>query len=168
MKARYDSPCVGCKKTILVGAEMRYLGPQQSYHIGCVPSRQAGVKNAPLPTERTQGDGSYVHLTYTDWVRIRDRYRDAGVSAEITVPPRWKQYALVIGGRVRVNTSIDKGRGARRRGAKAIHIVQIDEAGNLVGGRTKVLRRDGWRGRVLERVNDLLRASERWSHALAT
>lgn len=176
MKARYNSPCAGCRKMILQGAEMRYLGKGQSYHVGCVPTRQKGKKAPKLPTSRTSGRRGHVRVTMADWKRIRDDYRKAGIDAEIVVPSfigrngrrvRWKQYALEIGGRVRVSTTIHTTGDTRKKGANAIDIVAF-KGDKLIGGRTKVLRTEGWQGRVKERVNSLLRETEEWSAALAS
>lgn len=44
----------------------------------------------------------------------------------------------------------------RKKGSKAIHIVVVNDAGRPIGGEKKVLRTDGWQGRVFDRVNELL------------
>jgi len=175
MKARYDSPCAGCRKTILKGAEMRYLGPRESYHVGCVPSRQQGQKTVALPTGETSGRRGHVTVTMSAWREIRDEYRAAGIKAEIVVPSfmgrggrrvRWKQYALEVGDRVRISTTIHVTGSARGKGVNAIDIVSF-QGERLTGGRTKVLRTEGWAGRVKERANSLLRETEKWSAAKA-
>jgi len=127
----------------------------------------APVRAADLPTWEAKGNGEYVGCSLEDWQEVLAAYQAAGVSGALTTPKGWKQWALVLGTNsrpdrvVRVSTTVDvrtSGKAARAKGANAIDIVLVkDENGRPLAGRKKVLRRDGWRGRVAARVNELLR-----------
>ena len=121
-----------------------------------------------LPTWGATGDGSYTGCALADWEEIRDAYRAAGLYAELRQPPRWRQLALVVGlgpdvdaDLVRVSTTINAGAArSRAKGANAIDVARVAtwDGPPLAGSRRKVLRTAGWRGRVADRVNGILRS----------
>lgn len=114
-----------------------------------------------LPIWPAEGDGTYTAPTLKDWQEVKDAYAKAGCTTSLGPPQGWKQYALVVtlpGVTVQVSTTYDpRGSAARAKGANAIDITVVDAKGYVIGGRRKVLRLAGWKGRVAERVNDLLR-----------
>ncbi|MCC6751997.1 MAG: ATP-dependent helicase [Deltaproteobacteria bacterium] len=112
-----------------------------------------------LPTWPATGDGAYDPPLLADWREIAAAYQAAGVVATLDRPEGWRQHALtlVLGGvTVRVSTTCDGEGPARTKGANAIDVVRVNAHGRPIGGKRKVLRRAGWRGRVAERVNALL------------
>jgi hypothetical protein len=113
-----------------------------------------------LPAWPSKGSGEYTPPSLEDWEDIRDAYLAAGVEAKLAKLERWQQYALLVGRCCRVSTTVNcRGNGAREKGANAVDVVRVNSADGppLRGSQRKVLRRDGWQGRVAERINQILK-----------
>lgn len=121
-------------------------------------------KGLPVPPQ-SKGSGDYTPPTHEDWETIRAAYEREGWHALLIRPKGWYQQALIVsdgnGTTVRCSTTLDVRDGReRRKGANAIDVVRIRDMytphGVPVGGARKVLRTEGWQGRVVERVNKLI------------
>lgn len=134
-------------------------------HTSCAVVQPIGLPKPPP----SKGSGEFTPPTLAEWEEIVALYRAQGWYADLVVPRGWKQRALVVsdgnGHTVRVSTTVDvRGTGsARDKGVNAIDICRIHDMikphGVPCGGSKKALRTEGWQGRVVERVNDLLRVS---------
>lgn len=112
-----------------------------------------------LPSAPETGNGSFDGtISMEDWHTIRDAYLAVGVPAEITVPDRWRQYALVVNRHVRISTTIDtRGDTKRGNGDNAIDFTAFHPDLKGLTVMPKVLRTEGWKGRVFARINTLLK-----------
>jgi hypothetical protein len=121
-------------------------------------ARQPPVYSNVLPRRPDAGSGEFDPPTIEDWREVQEEYRAAGLSAELVQPKGWQQWALMVGGRVQVSTTVDcYSDRARDKDVNAIDIVLVDgPGGSPQGGARKVLRTDAWQGRVCERINAML------------
>lgn len=118
-----------------------------------------------LPSLPSEGKGrGFVSPTLRDWQAIQELYAKAGCTTAISKPARWSQHAFDVslpGVKVRCSTTVEGFGETMEKGKNAIDVVIVNDEGRPIGGLAKVLRTDAWQGRVVERINALLRKHAR-------
>ena len=116
------------------------------------------LNDMSLPTmPKTGKRGSFTEPTMAIWAEMRNLYADLGIPAKLVRFQRWNQYALLVNG-VAISSSTLDVRGGSRGKRKAIRVLTYNERGIPMARSGKTIRRTGgWEGRVLERLNGILR-----------
>jgi superfamily I DNA/RNA helicase len=117
------------------------------------------LKKAILPSLPTSGARGAQIPTMEDWQLIKASYLAAGIPAKIVMlPGNWYQYALLVNGIACATTTINYGETvARAAGRKPIKVLQPNQYGKFFAKEgSKILRTGGWKGRVIERINQVI------------